>query len=191
MMEAPPRKRPKGERRELAPLEPVDAKLGPKMLGLPSDRHRAYVESLFIVRPGHGAAVRAARMAGFGTPTSSAQSLATISSRLMHDDRVLDAIREYSEKFIRTTTPAALHALRKLIATPGHKDHARGIAMVMDREHPVETVVKVNHDATPAFRATAEVLARIAELAARAGVDVSKLPPMIDVTPASKSERPA
>jgi hypothetical protein len=31
------------------------------------------------------------------------------------------------------------------------------------------------------------VLARIADLAARAGVDLSKLPPMIDVTPVRKS----
>jgi hypothetical protein len=54
--------------------------------------------------------------------------------------------------------------------------------MILDRVHRAETVVKVNHDAT------AEVLKRIAELAARAGIDVSKLPPMIDVTPVGKSE---
>ena len=74
-------------------------------------------------------------------------------------------------------------ALSRLIEDPRHKDHARGIAMVLDRTMPLETVLKVNHDATPAFRATADVLARIAERAARAGVDLSKMPPLIDVTP--------
>jgi hypothetical protein len=182
-------KRPKGKRRELAPLEPVDAKDGPAMLALPTDRHRAFVRALYQVKPGHGANVKAAKLAGFGTPSSSAQSMATISSRLAHDERVLEAIREEDEKRIRSSAPRAISALSSLIENPRHKDHARGIAMVRDRVHPLETVLKVNHDATPALRATAEVLARIAELATRAGLDVSKMPALIDATPVSKSER--
>jgi phage terminase small subunit len=190
-MAATPGKRVKEERRELAPLEPVDAIDGPAMLALPTDRHRAFVRALYQVKPGHGANVKAAKLAGFGTPSSSAQSMATIASRLAHDKRVLEAIREEDEKRIRSSAPRAISALSALIENPKHRDHARGIAMVLDRVHPVETVVKVNHDATPALRATADVLARIATLAAQAGIDVSKLPPMIDVTPASESERPA
>jgi hypothetical protein len=34
------RKRPKGKRRELAPLEEIDAQDGPAMKALPTDRHR-------------------------------------------------------------------------------------------------------------------------------------------------------
>jgi hypothetical protein len=184
----PSRKRPKGKRREVAPLEPVDAKDGPAMLALPTDRHRAFVRALYTVRPGHGARVKAAKLAGFGCPTSSPQSMATIASRLSHDERVLAAIREEDEKYIRSSAPRAIGALSRMIENPGHKDHARGIAMVLDRVHPVESVINVKHDATPAFKATAEVLARIAELAARAGIDISKMPPMIDATPL-KSER--
>ena len=63
--------------------------------------------------------------------------------------------------------------------------------MVLDRTHAIESVVNVKLDASPALKATADVLARIAELATRVGIDVSKMPPMIDVTPASKSERVA
>jgi phage terminase small subunit len=184
-------KRPRGKRRELAPLEPVDAKDGPAMLALPTDRHRAFVRALYTVRPGHGARVKAAKLAGFGTLQSTPQTMATIASRLSHDERVLGAIAEEDQKYIRSSAPRAIGALARLIENPNAKDHARGIAMVLDRTMPLETVVKVNHDATPAFKATAEVLARIAELAARAGIDVSKLPPMIDVTPASESERAA
>jgi hypothetical protein len=190
-MTSPSRKRPKGKRRELAPLEPIEARDGPKMLALPNDRWRAFVRSLYEVRPGHGARVKAARLAGFGSENSTPQTMSNIAARLMHDERVLEAIRETDEKMIRGSAPRALGALSRLIENPRSKDHARGIAMVLDRVHPVETVVKVNHDATPALKATAEVLERIAILAARAGIDILKMPPMIDVTPASKSERAA
>jgi len=179
------RKRPKGKRRELAPLEPIDAIDGPKMKALPTDRHRAFVRALYEVRPGFGAGVKSAKLAGFGSETSSAGSMATIASRLMHDERVLDAIREEDEKRIRASAPRAIRALSHLIETPSHKDHARGIGMVLDRVHPAETThfVKVQHDATPALRATAEVLANIAKLAASVGLDVAKMPPLIDIVP--------
>jgi hypothetical protein len=151
MMDETHRKRPKQKRRELAPVKPVDvdAAYGPKMLALPSNKHRAFIENLFTVRPGFGAAVRACKLAGWGTPQSSPQSLATISSRLMHNPLVLDALREYSEKFIRASAPAALQALQKLISTPSHKDFARGIDMILSRVHPVETrhLVDVHHHA--------------------------------------------
>jgi hypothetical protein len=184
-------KKSTGKRRELAPLEPVDAQDGPAMLALPTDRHRAFVRALYSVRPGHGARVKAAKLAGFGCQHSTAQTMATIASRLSHDERILAAIAEEDQKFIRSSASRAIGALSRLIENPNAKDHVRGIAMILDRTMPVETIVKMQHDATPALRATAEVLARIADLAARAGVDLSKLPPMIDVTPASKSERVA
>src|ERR1700736_5277607 len=87
-------RKPRGKRRALAPPEPVDAKDGPAMTALPTDRHRAFVRALYTVRPGHGARVKAAKLAGFGCPTSSPQSMATIASRLSHDERVLAAIAE-------------------------------------------------------------------------------------------------
>jgi hypothetical protein len=172
----------RNKRREVAPLEPIDAQDGPMMRALPSDRHRAFVRALYQVRPGHGANVKAAKLAGFGTETSTPQSMATIASRLAHDERVLAAIREEDERHIRSSAPRAIRALSSLIETPSHRDHARGIAMVLDRVHPAETVhnVKVEHDATPALKDAAQVLARIAELSAKFSV---KLPPIIDVTP--------
>jgi len=175
-----PKKRLKGKRREVAPLEPIDAKDGPAMLALPSDRHRAFVRALYQVRPGHGANVKAAKLAGFGCVTSSPQSMATIASRLAHDERVQAAIYEEDKKHIRASAPRAIRALSSLIETPSHRDHARGIAMVLDRVHPAETshTVRVEHDATPVFKETAQVMARIAELTAR-----FKLPATIDVTP--------
>jgi hypothetical protein len=100
----------------------------------------------------------------------------------LHDSRVLAAIHEEDQKHIRASAPRAIRALSSLIENPKSRDHARGIGMVLDRVHPAETVhnVRVEHDATPAFKDTAQVLARIAELAAKFSV---KLPPTIDITP--------
>jgi hypothetical protein len=180
-----PTKRQRGKRRELAPLEPLDAKDGPAMQALPSDRHRAFVRALYQVRPGHGANVKAAKLAGFGTPTSTPQSMATIASRLAHDDRVLAAIREEDEKHIRSSAPRAIRALSHLIETPGHKDHARGIGMVLDRVHPATSVVSVahkhEHDISPDAKDAVQVLARIAELAAKFNVMLPRpAAPIID-----------
>lgn len=174
------KKRRRAPRREIEPLEPIDAQDGPKMKALPSDRHRAFVRALYQIKPGHGANVKAAKIAGFGTVESSPQSMATIASRLAHDERVLEAIAEEDQKRIRASAPRAISALTRLIEDPDHKDHARGIGMVLDRVHPVETThkVTVEHQASSSMKATAEVFERIMTLAARANV-----PPMIDVTP--------
>jgi phage terminase small subunit len=176
-----PVKRVRGKRRELAPLPAVDGtQWGPKMLSLPSDKHRMFVLALYQIKPGYGAHVKAAKMAGFGTETSSAKSWSVIASRLAHDEKILEAIHEEDQKRIRASAPRAIRALSNLIEDPLAKDHARGIAMVLDRVHPLETIQKVTveHQASLSMKATAEVFARTMELAARAGV-----PAMIDVTP--------
>jgi hypothetical protein len=163
---------PKGKRRELAPLSPLEnigTEDGPKMKALPNDRWRAFVLSLYEVKAGWGAKARAAKMAGFGCETSTSQTMANIGNRLMHDERILEAIHEVDGKRIRGIAPRGVRALEHLIETPGHRDHARAIGMLLDRVHPAETVhnVNVKHDATPNFKDTAQVMARIAELAAK------------------------
>src|SRR5258708_1293841 len=172
MMSTAPRKQPKDKRRELAPLDPIDAIDGPMMKALPTDRHRGFVRALYQVKPGFGAQSKAAKLSGWGQPLSSSASMATIASRLMHDERILAAIHEEDQKRIRASAPRAISALSALVENPKHKDHARGIAMVLDRVHPAETqhTVKVEHSATPDFKETAQVLARIAELAAKFSV---------------------
>jgi phage terminase small subunit len=181
MTETSPIKRPRGKPRQLAPLPSVDGtEWGPCMKALKSDKHRMFVLALYQIKPGYGANVKAAKLAGFGTETSSAKSWSVIASRLAHDEDILKAIHEEDQKRIRASAPRAIRALSNLIEDPLAKDHARGIAMVLDRVHPAETqhTVKVEHEASFSMNATAEVFARIMELAARAGV-----PPMIDITP--------
>lgn len=160
---------PKGKRRELVPLEDIGTEDGPKMKALPNDRWRAFVLALYEVKAGWGAKARAAKLAGFGCETSTSQTMAGIGNRLMHDERILEAIHEVDAKRIRGIAPRGVRALEHLIETPGHRDHARAIGMLLDRVHPAETVhnVNVKHDVTPDFRETAQVHARIAELTAK------------------------
>jgi hypothetical protein len=175
-------KGPNGKPNRLSePLPVVDGtEWGAAMKALASDKHRMFVLGLYQVRQGYGAHVKAAKAAGFGTETSSAKSWSVIASRLAHDEKILAAIREEDEKRIRSSAPRAIRALSALIENPKAKDHARGIAMVLDRVHPAEQIhkVQVEHEVSSSMKATAEVFAKIMELAARA-----RVPPMIDVTP--------
>jgi phage terminase small subunit len=128
------------------------AEWGPRMKAL-SDRHKAFVLALYQIKPGHGAHVRAAKLAGFGTSTSSPQSWSVIACLLAHDEKILAALHEEDQRRIRASAPRAIRALQNLIEDPEHKDHARGIGMILDRVHPAETrhtvevVHHVDHDA--------------------------------------------
>lgn len=183
-MTTPKRKAKRGIPNKLAePLPVVDgSEWGPAMKALPSDRHRAFVLALYQIPPGYGANVKAAKMAGFGTSTSSAKSWSVIASMLAHDEKILAAIFEEDQKRIRASAPRAIRALQGLVEDPRHKDHARGIAMVLDRVHPAETqhFVKVEHNAAPSMQTTAETIERILQIAAKFN---APQPPMIDVTP--------
>src|SRR5262249_22621143 len=95
-------------------LKDTETKWGPAMKALRSDRHRAFVLALFQVKPGHGAQVRAAKAAGFGTSTSSAKSWSVIASMLAHDEAVQAAIHEWGQRRIVAAIPRAVRALDNL-----------------------------------------------------------------------------
>jgi phage terminase small subunit len=126
---------------------------GPAMLALPSDRHRRFVLALYEIEPGWGCNAKAARIAGFGTTTSSIQSMASIGCRLAHDEKILAAIAEQDKLRIRASAPRAIRALQHVVENPDHRDHIRAVGMVLDRAHPLQThhtvdvVHRVDHDA--------------------------------------------
>jgi phage terminase small subunit len=151
------RRRRRGQQRRGEPnkltmsIEPVDGtEWGPAMRALPSDRHRAFVLALYQIKPGYGAHVKAAKMAGFGTSTSSPKSWSVIASNLAHDEKIQAALHEEDQKRIRAVAPRAVQALERLIEDPKHKDHARAIGMTLERVHPSETyhTVRVERDET-------------------------------------------
>lgn len=156
---------------------------GPAMAALPNDRQRAFVVALYdeeAPRKGDGLLIYAARAAGYGTATSSTKSLGVIANRIVHDGRVQAAIVEHSRSVLRAVPPEAIRALKELIRDPKARDHARAIAMVIDRTDPVATLTTLRIEDTrpPAPEITQKVLERIDELARRAGL--LPAPRMID-----------
>jgi hypothetical protein len=99
-------------------------------------RQRAFVEFLILEPPTFGAQTRAARRAGYGTSRTTPPTMAKISSRLVHDEKVLAAINEEARKLLRAGGVEATKALLALVHDNTHKDHARGIAMVLARTDP-------------------------------------------------------
>jgi hypothetical protein len=123
--------------RSLARRKPEDwGQLGPAMRALPNNRWRAYVEYYLLEKPGHGSQTAAARRAGFGTPKTTPLNMARIASRLMRDERMVAAVAEEARKIVRGGAPEAAKALLALVRDPEHRDHARGIAMVLARTDP-------------------------------------------------------
>jgi phage terminase small subunit len=122
----------------VATREQTWGELGPAMRAL-NDRYRAFVEFYLLEKPGRGAQTAAARRAGFGTPRTTALSMAQIAYRLMRDERIVAAIAEESRKLLRAGAPDAVKALRNMVNDPAHKDHARAVAMLLDRSDPIVT----------------------------------------------------
>lgn len=158
------------------------AEWGPKMAALPTDKMRGFVVGLFLAPKKRGAPIYAARVAGYGTDTSSNKSLGVMAARLMADERVQDAIAEESHKRLRGLAPSAIAAIERLVNNPAHKDHGRALDMVLSRADPVTTVhnVSVAHRHEPPPLALAKVLERIAELASRVGAPPLPAPKLIE-----------
>ena len=128
----------------LATREPTP-ELGPAMRALPNDRWRAFLEFYLLGtftnhrKNNFGAQAEAARKAGFGGPKTKPSAMAHIAWRIMSDDRMIAAIAEESRKLLRSGAPEAVKAARNGVRDPTHKDHARFVAMVLDRTDPLES----------------------------------------------------
>lgn len=152
-----------------------ESDFGPAMRAL-HPKQQAFVLAMYAVKPGHGAAVRAAKASGYGTSTTDAKSWSSIAARLRSDEKIQAALAEEDQKRIRAAAPRAIRALEHLIETPSHRDHGRALGMVLDRVHPVETTHRVEVEHRHAVAAPEDVIARIREIAARVGVVPFGLP---------------
>ena len=127
--------------------------LGPAMRGLPNNRWRAYVEFYLLEtytnsnKDNYGAQAAAARQAGFGTAKTTPRSMAHIAWRLMRDERMIAAVAEETRKYVRAIAPEAAKAVHNGVRDPSHKDHARFVAMTLDRADPIESrqQIEVTH----------------------------------------------
>jgi hypothetical protein len=128
-------------------MRPEWGELGPAMKALPNDQWRAFIEFYLLEKPGHGAQTNAARRAGFGNPKTTPLNMARIASRLMRDPRMQAAIAEVARQIVRGGAPEAAKALLNLVRNPEHRDHARGIDMLLSRADPIisKQQIEVTH----------------------------------------------
>jgi len=127
--------------------------LGAAMKALPNERWRAFVQFYLLEtyqnkkKDNFGAQAAAARQAGFGNPKTTNRSMAHIAWRMMRDERMIAAIAEESRKYLRSIAPEAVKAVLQGIRNPDAKDHARFVAMALDRADPVTShqQIEVTH----------------------------------------------
>jgi phage terminase small subunit len=158
----------------------TEGEWGPAMASLATDKQRRFVLALFDENcPAEASGIYAAHTAGFGTPTSSNKVLAVIASRLRADPRIQAAIREVFGSVIHNMGPAVARELKFKIADRDGKDHVRALTAIADRLAPVEQnlTVKLQDFRPPSEEITAQVLAKIQALAARAGLPAPPTPP--------------
>jgi hypothetical protein len=84
------------------------------------------------------------KLAGYGLPGSTNETLAKIAYRLFRRDRVLAALLEECKKSLRNNAPEALKAAREILADAHHRDRYKIIALTLDRSDQVVSRADIN-----------------------------------------------
>ena len=157
---------------------PIDLKtLGPAMRALPSDRWRAACVARFMVKPGRtpgGGNTQACRIAGFGDTT--ANSMKVTAHRVFHDRRMIAAMREVGEEFLRGGVPDALAVVYEIMGDERHKDRLKAAQVIINYAHPVQTA----HHVTVEHVDDRRMVDFARKLATELGVEADKLVGRID-----------
>jgi hypothetical protein len=175
----PPRKRNRRRKYSSEPLAtvPPESELGPKMLAL-TRKQRSFVLELRHGPAGYGSEVRAARAAGYGTKSSSDQSMKVMAHVVLYNSKVQAALAEVGGKIIRAQAFQSIRNTMEIANDLAHKDSLKANLALMDRGgFAVETFHHITVEKTTPETiviATAEVIERIRQLALRAGLDPVK-----------------
>ena len=147
---------------------------GPAMRAL-TEQQRRFVLAMYEAPNFKRSGVFAATKAGYGTASSSRQTIAQMAYQLKCDPKIQAAIVEVAAQFFNTLGPLAVSGALKVLSDTKHREYGRVLGLVMDRVAPVTatSVVKVEGEVKLTAAETANVLDRIEELAARFAV---KLP---------------
>ena len=160
----------------------VTVTIGPAMQALPTDKMRLFVLHLCLsTKRGFGSRAQAARLAGYGTATTTAKDIGSMASALCMRDDIREAIAEMMPKMIGALGPAAVNAVARLIDSPGHKQHFQAVNAILERVAPTQTLIK--HEVTHIDRAK-EAVDELTRLE-RAGFSDDELIAKFDFTAAS------
>ena len=167
----------KGRQHKLGALRaPIDLKgLGPAMRALPSDRWRAAAVARFMVTAGRwGGNAAACRAAGFACTTP--DSMKVTAHRVFHDKRMVEAMRELGEQFLRQGVPDAIAVVYEIMGDQKHKDRLKAAMGVINYAHPAQTA----HHVTVEHVDDRRMMAFALKLAAEMGIEADKLVGRID-----------
>jgi hypothetical protein len=137
----------------LAPILDNDESLGPCMRLLNAKQRRFVWELRYGPAGGYGSEIRAARAAGYGTPTSSDGSMRVMAHQALHSPRVQDALREVGAKTIRAEAFQSIRNVTAIANDLTHRDCLKANIVLLDRggfaveTHHTITVEHVDHDA--------------------------------------------
>jgi hypothetical protein len=163
-----------------------DIAFGPKMAAL-SPKHQKFVVAYFDERAGSSVRARltfaavAAGYAGGSGKRDARRVLEYQGWRVSSYPAVKAAMEEEGRRRNRLVLPIALSAARAVLADPKHRDHGKLIMYYLSLIDPPaqQLDLKVEHTA-PSVEATAEVIARIAELARQTGAALPPPTPTIE-----------
>jgi hypothetical protein len=102
--------------------------LGPKML-LCTERERVFVYALATGLASNASS--ALRFAGFGG--KSKKGLHVTASKMMHRERVVEALQEVCRSHFFGILPHAVSAARALVLDSKHRDHAKAVLSMLSR----------------------------------------------------------
>ena len=118
------------------------------MRALPNDMWRAAAVARFVVKGGkRGRNTAAVRVAGFGNAegTTTPNSMKNIAFRIFHDPRMLEALHELGEQFLKHGVPDAINAVYEIMDDKRSRgaDRLKAAQIFIDRAHPVESLHRV------------------------------------------------
>lgn len=101
-------------------------------------------------------------------------SLRVAAHRNFHDEKVLAAIRECADKQMRSTSMLAMAVLERIARTQGHRDEFKAAALLAGlNRFTVDQNINVKQTVTD--QSGKAIMERIERLAAKHGLDASKL----------------
>lgn len=112
---------------------------GPKLSAL-TEQQRVFV--IHYVETGGDNATESARKAGYADRDDA--GIRVQAHRLLHNKRVIDAIREESERQLSVDLPEARLALARVLKNPQHKDHFSAIKLLLGTQG-ISAINKTEH----------------------------------------------
>jgi hypothetical protein len=151
------------------------------MAALPSDQWRAAAIARFHVKPGRwGGSAAACRAAGFGNAegTTTPRTMRQTAFRIFHDPRMLEALHELGEQYIKIGVPDALMVVTEIMKDKRSRgaDRLKAAQIFIDRHHPVQTT----HHVTVEHVDDRRMVEFAMKLAAELGIESQKLIGRID-----------